>query len=85
MAAKPRASYDPRLPLPPDGPPLSVQEFCDYMNGRLRANRAAFDKAIKAGLIPGAVKIQRRWFIPRPVAHALLTGAPLPPDVQGQR
>jgi excisionase family DNA binding protein len=54
------------------GKPLMPAELAELMG----CSRPVIDAALKDGTIPHT-RLGRRYFIPRPVADALLNGAPL--------
>lgn len=56
-----------------EGPPIGPAELAN----ELGCSRHTVDCAIKAGTIP-ALKVGRRWFIPRRVAVEMLTNARIP-------
>ena len=72
--------YDPTKSLEPEGPPVTPQQLADLLHGRPNACRAPIDAALKTGQLP-AVRIGRRWYIPRPIAFELLTHGRLPQAV----
>jgi hypothetical protein len=73
-----KTTYDPTKALSPEGPPVTPQQLTDHIHGRYKASRAAVDEAIRTGAIR-AVRIGRRYFIPRRVAAAIINDGILQP------